>query len=560
MNKLIKKALIIGNSEYKNTTSLKNPENDSNDLSKSLKEIEFDITINNNLTRRNFDKLVKNFSKQLIADSADIVIFFYSGHAIQYQGENYLIPTDSLIETPRDICAETISLSHIIEEFNFTSSKLNLFILDSCRDNPFEEKMLLYSEVRNIEHIKLEKGLSNKSIEQFSISSSKSQNPFLIAFPTGAGDVAYDFEFPEDRNGLYTKYLLQVIQEKHSNLYQYFDRLSQLVSSAKTPTIQNPVTYGAIKGCKFTFSEIVEGDTSSDEVHQSEIREEIMETNPLNIIDLNSEKYLWIDFTNKLMWEIKKPDNIDERFSFEDAESEVNHLNEISFLHFNNWRIPTLKELQTLLSVEVNDGYHIIRPFSQNTKLAYWTATDSEDETKQDYKKILNFKSEKHSDYKKTHKVFLRYVRTMTNFELPQYLQLGNNEKIKFHKNILIWIDKENKIMWEVKTEKNYRDKFTYSEAIRHIKKLNDTKYLGYQDWKLPNNHELSILSKNRKVIEDILPELPCYWSAYVKNDHNGIPMYYFTCLNDEYKHHSKDLNVKYHLIAVRSCQEKICK
>jgi len=45
-----------------------------------------------------------------------------------------------------------------------------------------------------------------------------------------------------------------------------------------------------------------------------------------------------------------------------------------------------------------------------------------------------------------------------------------------------------------------------------------------------------------------------------VKNDHNGIPMYHFTCLKDGYKNHSKDRNTKYHLMAIRNCKEKVCK
>ena len=71
---------------------------------------------------------------------ADVALFFYSGHGLQMNGENYLLPVDAKIETPADVRFNTINLTDIQQEME-GKGRVNIIILDACRNNPFIEKL-----------------------------------------------------------------------------------------------------------------------------------------------------------------------------------------------------------------------------------------------------------------------------------------------------------------------------------------------------------------------------------------------------------------------------------
>jgi Leucine-rich repeat (LRR) protein len=192
-----KVALVIGNGDYQNTTKLKNPTNDSSDIRKILEKLDFKVFYGENLKQIDFRRLVRDFSAQSVG--SEISLFYYAGHGIQYGGRNFLVPTNSEILSEDEIPDTTISLDYIQNRMEDSKSKLNLFFLDSCRDNPFEKSI----KEAGGRTANLSRGLVNPDMN-FTHQS-------IITFATAPNEIALDN--PKERNGIFTKSLLKYLGE-----------------------------------------------------------------------------------------------------------------------------------------------------------------------------------------------------------------------------------------------------------------------------------------------------------------------------------------------------------
>ncbi|TJW66442.1 MAG: hypothetical protein E5V92_36195, partial [Mesorhizobium sp.] len=70
------------------------------------------------------------------ADGADLAVVYYSGHGFQIGGENFLIPVDASLKAAADIEVQAIKLDDVLEQMR-SKSKIQVIILDACRNNPF---------------------------------------------------------------------------------------------------------------------------------------------------------------------------------------------------------------------------------------------------------------------------------------------------------------------------------------------------------------------------------------------------------------------------------------
>jgi uncharacterized caspase-like protein len=104
-------ALVIGNGRYINLPSLTNPANDAIDVGAALREMGFDVISGVDLSRRDMEIRIKEFSRKLAA--AEVVMFYYAGHGLQKDGKNYLLPVDASIQRDGDLDFETIRLDQI---------------------------------------------------------------------------------------------------------------------------------------------------------------------------------------------------------------------------------------------------------------------------------------------------------------------------------------------------------------------------------------------------------------------------------------------------------------
>lgn len=128
-------ALIFGNSEYTNGTSLRNPVNDANLIEATLKELNFEVLKHTNAGKAEMEKALVEFTQKL--PYYNVALFYYAGHGIQVDGVNYLIPIDAIIEEKTSCKWEAVSVTDIVGEFEKYPDNINIVILDACRNNPF---------------------------------------------------------------------------------------------------------------------------------------------------------------------------------------------------------------------------------------------------------------------------------------------------------------------------------------------------------------------------------------------------------------------------------------
>src|SRR5262249_3209372 len=75
-----------------------------------------------------------------VASGADWAVIYYAGHGVEVNGVNYLIPVDALLEQAAHVEDEAMPLSRLLSKVT-GASKLQLVILDACRNNPFSGRM-----------------------------------------------------------------------------------------------------------------------------------------------------------------------------------------------------------------------------------------------------------------------------------------------------------------------------------------------------------------------------------------------------------------------------------
>ncbi len=130
-------ALVIGNSNYQAAGSLKNADNDAELIAANFKAVGFETQLLIDLDEEALGAALDNLAQR--ADSLDVVAFYYAGHAIQKDGQNYIIPVDARIETETAIERETIALQSFMKVLDRVP--VSLLFLDACRNNPFAEKI-----------------------------------------------------------------------------------------------------------------------------------------------------------------------------------------------------------------------------------------------------------------------------------------------------------------------------------------------------------------------------------------------------------------------------------
>jgi Caspase domain len=129
-------AIVIGNSDYASTRieDLANAKNDAVKLADSLTRLKFDVLLGTNLSADGFEKLFQEADKKVPTASA--VLVFYSGHGLQLQGQNYLLPTDTPDPTNLDVVvSRAIKLNDVISRYSNRDRQTFIF-LDACRNNP----------------------------------------------------------------------------------------------------------------------------------------------------------------------------------------------------------------------------------------------------------------------------------------------------------------------------------------------------------------------------------------------------------------------------------------
>ena len=133
-------ALLIGNSRYEAATPLRNPENDIEIVAEALGRSGFATTKLANADAAAMSAALDDFVRDVSASENPVVMLYFAGHGVQLEGENYLLPVDAKLGSGDALKAGALSLGDLARRLDRVKSRLQMIVLDSCRDDPFEEK------------------------------------------------------------------------------------------------------------------------------------------------------------------------------------------------------------------------------------------------------------------------------------------------------------------------------------------------------------------------------------------------------------------------------------
>jgi uncharacterized caspase-like protein len=219
-------ALVVGNSNYKAANiSLSNPRNDAQDISAVLTNLGFEVVTAIDASKRDMDFALQRFAR--LATDADSALFFYAGHAMQFQGRNFLMPTDAELEDEISVRYQTVGLEEVRAALD-RASGVKIMILDACRNNPLADR-LQKTIVGASRSVSMTRGLARID---------KTQG-MVVAYATAADEVAQD---GQGRNSPFTTALLKRLQEPGLEIEMMFRRVAYDVN-AQTGGRQRPETY-----------------------------------------------------------------------------------------------------------------------------------------------------------------------------------------------------------------------------------------------------------------------------------------------------------------------------
>lgn len=379
-----KLALVIGNNNYSGQLSkLQNPINDATDVKKALEKTGFEVIFLTDATQAQMDEKLREFSQKL--KKSAIGLFYFAGHGLEIENQNYLVPVGADVRDKYKVKYKTVAVDEIVTRMNNSGTRLNMLVLDACRNDPFSRGG------GGLAPVVTAKGT-------------------LIAYATSPGSVAADNA--KERNGLYTKHFLKAIKQKNINQRDFFHNVRVGVYN-ESGGLQTPYLNNGTIGDFYFYIEKDDSaknykgssDAKADEVLWREIEtstnyvdfEFFIDTYPkskyvsiakFKIQKLNSNsntlikpklKETWKDASTGLIWQVPIETR---KFTHRGANR---YCQRLELGGYSDWRVPTMKELQSILT---KNGYknensrsgksYIKRDLLESTTVKYqwfWTNT-----------------------------------------------------------------------------------------------------------------------------------------------------------------------------------------
>lgn len=203
-----KVALVIGNSQYP-TGTLRTAVNDAQAVAKTLSDLGFKVMIKINADYATMRGVAVEFARVL--DGANVAVFYYAGHGIQYRGQNYLAPIDAKLTTEASISFNAMPVTQILDIIEEAKVRHKFIILDASRNNPFSNAFT-------------SPGLA------------KIQAPAgtIVSFAAAAGQVAPDGV--DGVNSLFTRTLIREMRDSGLSAAPMFQRIQTLVAQESRNT------------------------------------------------------------------------------------------------------------------------------------------------------------------------------------------------------------------------------------------------------------------------------------------------------------------------------------
>ena len=133
----IRIALVIGNAAYVHAPALANPTNDAKSMAIILRKLGFKVIEVIDGNRQQMSDAIVQMQAILKGQQA-IGMLYYAGHGLQLDWRNYMVPVSAKLASVSDVPKETIDINLVIQSFKDAKTRMNIIVLDACRDNPFE--------------------------------------------------------------------------------------------------------------------------------------------------------------------------------------------------------------------------------------------------------------------------------------------------------------------------------------------------------------------------------------------------------------------------------------
>ena len=222
-------ALVIGNDAYP-AAPLRNPVNDARAIAKSLNQLGFQVLLKTNLNLQATVEAVRELGARV--KEGDVALFYYSGHGMQVKGRNFLIPVNADIRGEHEVPYLSLDVSQVLDTLEFSRSRVNIVILDACRNNPY---------IRSFRSARV--GLAQMD----------APGGTLIAFSTAPGSEARD---GDAEYGTYTRHLMAHLTTPGLPVEIMFRRVREGVTT-ETKDRQVPWESSSLKG-DFYFNPAVQ--------------------------------------------------------------------------------------------------------------------------------------------------------------------------------------------------------------------------------------------------------------------------------------------------------------
>lgn len=195
-------ALVVGIDNYHlEKNKLDNAVNDSIAIRDKLLQLGYVVINETNCSTKEFATAISEFSTRL--EKFDIGLFFFSGHGLQIDGENYLCATDTDFAGEGVAKYTSIPLNQLLSDMNKANPKVKIVILDACRNNPYPDTF---------------RGTFNKGLAPI-----YAPKGTIIAFSTSPGETALDGG--GGSNSIYTSAILKHIEDKNIQIEEFFKRV-----------------------------------------------------------------------------------------------------------------------------------------------------------------------------------------------------------------------------------------------------------------------------------------------------------------------------------------------
>ena len=246
-------ALVVGIDKYDNLgpgQQLQRAVNDARSVAQTLTSLKFDVILAENIDRSTFNRMWQSFLDKLAP--GDTAAFYFSGHGVEIEGQNFLLPRDLPdvgYGRREQLRRESLSISEFLLDLKKRRPQVSLIVLDACRADPF-----IPAELR-----------STASKGGLATIPDPPEGTFIM-YSAGAGETALDrlpANDPDRNNSVYTRHLLPLLKTPGVTLPDLARLLRQRVHeiASTVPHTQRPAYYDGliglycVAGCEVSTSE-----------------------------------------------------------------------------------------------------------------------------------------------------------------------------------------------------------------------------------------------------------------------------------------------------------------